>query len=125
MQERVVSRDLKMALEAEKRNGLEALGKLGKERRARAELEVQCSWRPCRGTWPVAMAKTSLSLREKLQFHTDSDNEELLNTIEAQKLSILSLEESLRAERENFSQLQHVLEVERRRGRRGGWAWRR
>ena len=41
MQERVVSRDLKMALEAEKRNGLEALGKLGKERRARAELEVQ------------------------------------------------------------------------------------
>ena len=73
----------------------------------------------------MAMAKTSLSLREKLQFHTDSDNEELLNTIEAQKLSILSLEESLRAERENFSQLQHVLEVERRRGRRGGWAWRR
>ena len=49
---------------------------------------------------------------------SDSDNAEFLDTIEAQKLQVLSLEESLQQERQTLSQLQQLLEVERSRGRR-------
>merc|ERR1719347_689308 len=69
----------------------------------------------------LQQSEYKLSLREnQLHFNSDSENEEFLNTIEAQKLQILTLEESLKLEKENFSQLQHVLEVERGRGKRDG-----
>merc|ERR1719347_2198493 len=69
----------------------------------------------------LQQAEYKLSLREnQLHFNSDSENEEFLNTIEAQKVQIISLEESLKLEKENFSQLQHVLEVERGRGKRDG-----
>ena len=67
----------------------------------------------------LSQSEYKLSLREnQLHFNSDSENEEFLNTIEAQKLQILTLEDSLRLEKENFAQLQHVLEVERGRGKR-------
>ena len=100
---------------------LESLNKVGQERRSRAELESRISQLEHElelVTDKLHQAEYKLSLREnQLHFNSDSENEEFLNTIEAQKLQIITLEESLRQERENFAQQVHVLEVERGRGK--------
>jgi len=121
-QEKVLSQDLRTALATEKKNGLENLSKIGKERMARSDLETQLE----KVEKELDLARSlhtqqQLNLRgNQLHFNSDSENEEFLNTIEAQKMQIISLEESLKLEKENFSQLQHVLEVERGRGKRDG-----
>jgi len=121
-QEKVQSQDLRSALTTEKKNGLENLNKIGKERRTRSDLETQLGQVEkeldlVRSS--LTQAQQQLSLREnQLHFNSDSENEEFLNTIDAQKMQIISLEESLKLEKENFSQLQHVLEVERGRGKK-------
>ena len=67
----------------------------------------------------MAAAEQQLRSRDQqLHFNSDSENEEFLNTIETQRLQILALEDSLRQEKDNFAQLQRVLQVERGRGRR-------
>ena len=67
----------------------------------------------------VAAAEQQLRSRDQqLHFNSDSENEEFLNTIETQRLQLLALEDSLRQEKDNFAQLQRVLQVERGRGRR-------
>ena len=110
--ERFLSQDLRQALDSEKRNALETISKLSRERELRSELEEQLSslQRQVR-ILNKEKAKTLPSL-------VDSDQEEFLHTIHVQKTQIESLEESLRMERENFSQLQNVLAVERQRGSR-------
>ena len=114
-QEKFLAEDLRRSLMTEKRTGMESLSKLGQERISRSELETELAL--CKEK--LSQAEYRLSLKEsQLHFNSDSENEEFLNTIEAQKTQILSLEESLRQERENFSQLQHVLEVERARGKK-------
>ena len=108
-QERVVSEDLRRSLESEKKNGLELFSKLSSERKLKNGLEEELSG---------AQRQIRTLLKEKSRNHqmiVDSDNEEFLNTIELQKQQIESLEESLRMEKDNFSQLQNVLAVERRR----------
>eukprot|EP00092_Neocalanus_flemingeri_P024928 GFUD01027036.1.p1 GENE.GFUD01027036.1~~GFUD01027036.1.p1 ORF type:complete len:1832 (-),score=681.44 GFUD01027036.1:71-5566(-) len=121
-QEKVQSQDLRTALTTEKKNGIENLNKIGKERRTRSDLETQLGQverelEVVRSS--LTQAHQQISLREnQLHFNSDSENEEFLNTIDAQKMQIISLEESLKLEKDNFSQLQHVLEVERGRGRK-------
>ena len=67
----------------------------------------------------MAAAEQQLRSRDQqLHFNSDSENEEFLNTIETQRLQLLALEDSLRQEKDNFAQLQRVLQVERGRGRR-------
>ena len=108
-QERVVCEDLRRSLDLEKKNGLELFSKLSSERKLKNGLEEELSG---------AQRQIRTLLKEKSRNHqmiVDSDNEEFLNTIESQKQQIESLEESLRMEKENFSQLQNVLAVERRR----------
>jgi len=128
-QEKVLSQDLRSALTTEKKNVLDNLSKIGKERRTKADLETQLGlvereMEVVRSS--LTQAQQQLCLKEnQLHFNSDSENEEFLNTIEAQKLQIISLEESLKMEKNNFSQLQHVLEVERGRGRKddAGGRW--
>ena len=118
-QEMFLAEDLRKSLSHEKKNAFESLNKVGQERRSlesrishlEHELELV--------TDKLSQSEYKLSLREnQLHFNSDSENEEFLNTIEAQKLQIMTLEDSLRLEKENFAQLQHVLEVERGRGKR-------
>ncbi len=91
------------------------MNKVGQERRSRAELESRISHLEYElelVTDKLSQSEYKLSLREnQLHFNSDSENEEFLNTIEAQKLQILT-------EKENFAQLQHILEVVRGRGKR-------
>ena len=123
-QEKFLTDDLRKSLSNEKKNVLENLTKIGQERRSRSELETQLTHLEHELEIireKLQQSEYKLSLREnQLHFNSDSENEEFLNTIEAQKLQILTLEESLKLEKENFSQLQHVLEVERGRGGRDG-----
>ena len=96
---------------------------MGQERRSRAELESRISHLEyelelVRDKLSQSEYKLKLSLREnQLHFNSDSENEEFLNTIETQKLQILTLEDSLRLKKENFPQLQHIFEVKRGRGK--------
>ena len=104
-QEKTLTRDLRAGLEAEKKLGLDSMARLGAERQERQEMEQR-------------MEEMAREVRELRHLPSDSDNAEFLDTIEAQKLQVLSLEESLQQERETLSQLQQLLEVERSRGRR-------
>ena len=104
-QEKTLTRDLRAGLEAEKKLGLDSMARLGAERQERQEMEQR-------------MEEMARELRELRHLPSDSDNAEFLDTIEAQKLQVLSLEESLQQERETLSQLQQLLEVERSRGGR-------
>ena len=110
-QERIVSHDYKHALESEKKNGLDIISKLSRERQLRSELEEELS---------VVQRQVRLLNKEKMKrlpSLVDSDNEEFLHTIQTQRQQIESLEDSLKLEKENFAHLQNVLTVERRRGR--------
>ena len=105
-QERTLTRDLRDGLEAEKKLGLDSMARLSAERQERQELEHR-------------LEEMARELREhQRHIASDSDNAEFLDTIEAQKLQVLSLEESLQQERQTLGQLQQLLEVERSRGRR-------
>ena len=104
-QEKTLTRDLRAGLEAEKKLGLESMARLGCERQERQEMEQR-------------LEEMARELRELRHLPSDSDNAEFLDTIEAQKLQVLSLEESLQQERDTLCQLQQLLEVERSRGRR-------
>jgi hypothetical protein len=104
-QEKVVTDDLRSALDAEKRHSLELLASISRERQKRNDLEEELS-----------LLRRQLKQKSRSSV-SDSDNEEFLNTIEAQKRQIESLEESLQREKENFEQLQQVLQVERMRWR--------
>ena len=104
-QEKTLTRDLRAGLEAEKKLGLDSMARLGAERQERQEMEQR-------------MEEMAREVRELRHLPSDSDNAEFLDTIEAQKLQVLSLEESLQQERETLSHLQQLLEVERNRGRR-------
>ena len=121
-QEKFLAEDLRKSLSHEKKNVLDNLSKVSDERRSRSELETRINHLEHQletAQDKLNQTEYKLSVREsQLHFNSDSDNEEFLNTIQAQKSQILSLEESLRLERENFAQLQRVLEVERGRGRR-------
>ena len=108
-QERIVMEDLRSALDSEKRTCLEMMSKLTRERQLRTELEEQLAATKRQ----VVKERPSKGLCSLV----DSDNEEFLNTIEEQRKQISCLEESLRQEKDNVVQLQHVLSVERRRGR--------
>merc|ERR1719234_193634 len=79
--------------------------RLGAERQERQEMEQRLE----------EMARELRELRHHQVASSDSDNAEFLDTIEAQKLQVLSLEESLEQERETLCQLQQLLEVERSR----------
>ena len=103
-QERVVCTDLQQALEGERRQGLEMLGKLSRERRGRQEQEQE---------------KQELA-RQVAELRSQEDTGQLQETVEAQKLQILSLEESLEVERRSLVQMQEVLEIERSRRKEGG-----
>ena len=91
------------------------------EWRSQAELESQISHPEHKLELLVdklSQSEYKLSLREnQLHFNSDSENEEFLNTIETQKLQILTLEDSLRLKKENIPQLQHIFEVKRGRGK--------
>merc|ERR1719234_2151949 len=106
-QEKTLTRDLRAGLEAEKKLGMDSMSRLGAERQERQEMEQKLE----------EMARELRELRH-LQPSSDSDNAEFLDTIEAQKLQVLSLEESLEQERETLCQLQQLLEVERSRNSR-------
>merc|ERR1719239_1029831 len=84
---------------------MDSMARLGAERQERQEMEQR-------------LEEMARELRELRHFPSDSDNAEFLDTIEAQKLQVLSLEESLQQERETLCQLQQLLEVERNRGRK-------
>ena len=103
---RWLTRDLRDGLEAEKKLGLDSMARLSAERQERQELEHR-------------LEEMARELREhQRHIASDSDNAEFLDTIEAQKLQVLSLEESLQQERQTLGQLQQLLEVERSRGRK-------
>merc|ERR1719186_1596078 len=116
--------DLRKGLEQEKRSGLENMNKLGKERREKVELQQKfgkAEQKLENVTKQLDAVKIELeSKKSQLHFGSDSENEEFLNTIDAQRQQIASLEASVRQERDNLNQLQHVLEVERGRGRSTG-----
>ena len=103
-QERIVVDDLRRALESENKNSLEMISKLTKERKQRSELEDSLA--DLRKL--LAKERSSRGMRSLV----DSDNEEFLNTIEEQRKQIGSLEESLEKEKDNFTQLQNVLQEE-------------
>ena len=102
-QEKVITEDLRCAVDSEKRHSLELLSSLSRERQQKSNLEEE-----------LVALRRQLKQRS-LSLVSDSENEEFLNTIEAQKRQIESLEESLQREKENFEQLQKVLQVERLR----------
>ena len=99
-QDLIVVADLRRALDTETKAGLEMITKMSAERRLRSELEDE-----------LAQARKQLERGSRAtRSLVDSDNEEFLNTIQAQRVHIKSLEESLEKEKENFSQLQNVLQ---------------
>ena len=99
-QDLIVVADLRRALDTETKAGLEMITKMSAERRLRSELEDE-----------LAQARKQLERGSRVtRSLVDSDNEEFLNTIQAQRVHIKSLEESLEKEKENFSQLQNVLQ---------------
>jgi len=102
-QEKVVAEDLRRALDSEKRHSLELLSSLSRERQQKSDLEEQL----------VVLRRQAK--QRSLSLVSDSDNEEFLNTIEAQKRQIECLEDSLQREKDNFDQLQQVLQAERLR----------
>merc|ERR1719150_3435031 len=121
-QEKFLAEDLRKSLSNEKRVVLDSLGKVSQERRSRSELETRLSYLEQElGAAREKLAAAEQQLRsrdQQLHFNSDSENEEFLNTIETQRLQLLALEDSLRQEKDNFAQLQRVLQVERGRGRR-------
>ena len=115
-QERFLIEDLKKSLSTEKRNCLDSLNKITKERRARADLELQI------GKLEKELNFTKMKLLQLQSQNSDSqsDREDYLQTIDTQKQQLESLEEAVRQERRNFSQVQAVLQTERGRGRARG-----
>jgi len=123
-QEKIVAEDLRNGLDQEKRSALENMNKLGKERREKVEIHQKLAKTEQKlesVAKQLEVVKAELeSKKSQLHFGSDSENEEFLNTIDAQRQQIAGLESSLRQERDNLTQLQHVLEVERGRGRSSG-----
>ena len=115
-QERFLIEDLKKSLSTEKRNCLDSLNKITKERRARAELELQIG----KLEKELDFTKRKLLQLQSQNSDSQSDREDFLQTIDTQKQQLESLEEAVRQERRNFSQVQAVLQTERGRGRARG-----